>query len=327
MGSSKSRKASLKARVLPLVVILIVMEVLSLMYSAPALAQNKSLTPKKRNVQTHRYVINQTFKGQSFFKDNNVWVYNQKFADTFGMPPEDIYPELKGIEAAAFRIEDTNYKTCGMGGKAENCMDDYRCVTDIYIDETKNPLPWATDQQADWLNEYNSLLWLRLPSAPKTPEEKVIDRENNRILYKPPQGGRGTQVPAGVMPNLVVNLGTFTLRPFADPVTHKEANYFQNADMPGNSDLDYNLVTIYGYKRAVIAGLTMITLRYHYSNRNEKKQVVTFRLESREEIFSPTLKRFHEFQLPKVFGDKIESQLQARTARDVEYYKKLLNFK
>jgi len=28
----------------------------------------------KRNVQSERYVVNQTFDGQSFFKDNNVWV-------------------------------------------------------------------------------------------------------------------------------------------------------------------------------------------------------------------------------------------------------------
>ena len=297
MDGLRFRKEILKARVLPLIAILIVMELLALMYSAPVLAQNKRLAPKKRNVQSDRYVINQTFDGQAFFKDNNVWVYNQKFADTFGMPPEDIYPELKGIEAAAFRIEDMNYKLCGMGGKAENCMDKYRCVTDIYVDETKNRLPWATDQQADWDSIYNSTYWLR----------PVIKK-----------------VPPGVIANLVV---AGEVRPFADPETHKEANYFQNADMPGNSELNYNFVEIYGYKRSVIAGLTMITLRYHCMDRNKKKPTVTFRLESREEIFSPTLKRFHEFQLPKVFGDKIEAKLQPRTASDVEYYKKLLNFK
>ena len=286
-----------KSKVLPLIAILIVMELLVLMYSAPISAQNKRLAPNKRNVQSDRYVINQTFDGQSFFKDNNVWVYNQKFADTFGMPPEDIYPEFKGIEAAAFRIEDTNYKLCGMGGKAENCKDNYRCVTDIYVDETKNPLPWATDQQADWYSIYNSTYWLR----------PVVKK-----------------VPPGFIANSVVGAEFI---PFADPETHREANYFQNADMPGNSALDYNIVDIFGYKRFVISGLTMITLRYHCMDRNEKKPMVTFRLESREKIFSPTLKRFHEFQLPKVFGDKIESQLQARTARDIEYYKKLLNFK
>jgi len=261
------------------------------MYSAPALAA------KKRNVQSDRYVINQTFDGQSFFKDNNVWVYNQKFADTFGMPPEGVYPELKGIEAAAFRIEDTYYKRCGMGGKAENCKNNYYCVTDICVDETQNPLPWATDQQADWDKRYNSTYWLR----------PIIRKAYPGVIANPEIAG--------------------VVRPFADPETHREANYFQNADMPDDEDSDYNLVDIYGYKRSVIKGLTMITLDYHCLDRNKKKPEVTFRLESRKERYSPMLKRFHEFQLPKMFGDKIESQRQARRTRDIEYYKKLLNFK
>ena len=110
------------------------MLIVALAYPLSANAQER-----KRNVQSDRYVINQTFDGQSFFKDNNVWVYTPKFAETFGMPQEGVYPELKGIEAAAFRIEDTGYKLCGMGGKAENCKDNYRCIIDIYIDETKTP--------------------------------------------------------------------------------------------------------------------------------------------------------------------------------------------
>ncbi len=210
------------------------------MYSAPALAA------KKRNVQSDRYVINQTFDGQSFFKDNNVWVYNQKFADTFGMPPEGVYPELKGIEAAAFRIEDTYYKRCGMGGKAENCKNNYYCVTDICVDETQNPLPWATDQQADWDERYSSTYWLR----------PIIRQACPGVIANP-------EIPGVV-------------RPFADPETHREANYFQNADMPDNEYSDYNLVDIFGYKRSVVKGLTMIPLDYNCMNRNKKNRKLLF---------------------------------------------------
>ena len=248
---------------------------------------------------TFRYVVNQTFDGGSFFKDNNVWVYNQKFADTFGMPPEGIYPELKGIEAAAFRIEDCNYKMCGLGGKAENCKDNYRCVTDIYIDETKTPLPWSTDQKADWVTIYNSTNWLR------TPTEFL---------------GKGV-VPSGVIPNKMAA----AIRPFADPETHREANWFHNANNDQFDDKGVvHFLHIYGYKRQAIAGLTMITLDYNCLRRHSKKTTVTFRLESREEIASPTLKRFHEFRLPDVFLRKIDKVLNAKIERDMEYYKNLL---
>lgn len=259
----------------------------------------------KPNVTSDRYIVNQTFGGQAFFKDNNVWVYTPAFAETFGMPSENVDASLKGIEAAAFRVEDRSYQTCGMGGKAENCKDEYRCMTDIYVDERKNPLPWATEQQADWFADYNSLKWLR------TPSEKGIT----------------PSVPQNVIPNAVVNLGTLTLRPFVDPQSRREANYFQNGDTPFTDDINYNLVMVYGYKRQAIAGLTSVTLSYRCDTANSQKPVVTFRLESREKIFSPPLQRFHEFQLPEAFGRKIDQSLQARFARDREYYKKLLNMK
>ena len=44
----------------------------------------------ERNQSSQRYEINQTFDGQAFFKDNNVWVYTKEFADLFGMPAKHI---------------------------------------------------------------------------------------------------------------------------------------------------------------------------------------------------------------------------------------------
>ena len=39
-----------------------------------------------RNQSSKLYEINQTFGGQAFYKDNNVWVHTKEFADLFGMP-------------------------------------------------------------------------------------------------------------------------------------------------------------------------------------------------------------------------------------------------
>lgn len=49
---------------------------------------------RPRNVTSDRYAVNQAFDGQAFVKDNNFWVYTPSFAETFGMPPEGIDPQL-----------------------------------------------------------------------------------------------------------------------------------------------------------------------------------------------------------------------------------------
>lgn len=252
------------------------------------------------------YIERQTYKvgQQSFYKDNNDWVYTPAFAKTFGMPPENIYPDLKGIEAAAFRIEDPGYKLCGMGGKGENCMTQYRCVTDVYIDETKYPLPWATDEQSDWLAGYSSLQWLQVPND------------------------LGTQPnpPLGVISDPIAR-SWFSLHPFADPESHREILLFENSNTPYPEDYHSSPVPIDGYKRKAIAGLTMLTLNYNCLRRNSKKPTVTFHFNTYEWVngHRKMTKRFHEFQLPDGFHNKIDTRLQEKQERDKAYYLQTLN--
>ncbi len=203
-----------------------------------------------RNIQSVRYVVNQTFDGQSFFKDNNVWIYNQKFAETFGMPADGIDLQLEGIEAAAFRVEDGNYKLCGMGGKTENCKQNSRYMLDIYVNEQKNPLPWATAQKADWINDYNSLLWLKLPPGPKTVGEIALENEEKSKIFRTNQGGRLGDVIDDIMPNIVTK-GMFTLHPFADLKQKREVNFYIDSGTPNIGHLS-SAIPIYGYKRQAI---------------------------------------------------------------------------
>jgi len=101
--------------------------------------------PPQRNAQSQRYEVNQTFDGQAFDKDNNIWVYTKAFAEQFGMPAQFI-EGIEGAEAAAFRIEDTSYQTCGFGGKEENCKKVEQCLIDLYFYDSKTPLRLATDK-------------------------------------------------------------------------------------------------------------------------------------------------------------------------------------
>lgn len=252
------------------------------------------------------YTERQTYKEgqQAFEKDNNVWVYSPAFAKTFGMPPEDIYPELKGIGAAAYRIEDPGYKLCGMGGKEENCMTPYRCVTDIYIDESKYPLPWATNQLADWHPRYSSVQWLS-----GLGEYGVISKAPKNM--KPFSGMTMTG-----------------LHPLMDAETNIKVYVGHNGNAPKSYKDHFSGVQIFGYKRDAIAGLTMISLDYGCMSRNSEHTDITFGFQSAisDKIGRTTLlKKFHEFILPDAFERKIDARLREKQERDKAYYLQILN--
>lgn len=277
--------------------------VLNLLFITRVLAEE---SPKPLDL-SKPYVERQTFSGKSYYKDNNVWVYTPVFAKTFGMPPENIFADLKGIEAAAFRVEDMGFKMCGMGRKDENCMRVDRCITDVYIDESKYPLPWATDQLADFHPYYSSVQWLEIPG-----ERGVI-----------PNTPTGMWKQTGV-------ITWSSLHPFADPETHDEVHVGHNGNAPKNYGDVFGGVPIYGYKRKAIGGLSMISLSYSCMPRNKEKSSITFSFGSSRVDklgMSTTLKKFHEFVLPDVFERRIDTALQAMIERNREYAKELLNLK
>lgn len=261
---------------------------------------------RKPNLTSDRYEINQTFDGQSFTKDNNIWVYTAEFAEIFGMPKNGIDPKLTGIEAAAFRVEDPGYKLCGMGGNVRQCMSQERCMLDVYVDERKHPLPWAyPEQMADWHWRYNSSLFLRIPTE---------------------KDGIPVQATARFTPNQVTASAS-SLHPFADPITTKEAIFLENSRIDGDGDLTFNFVNVLGYKRQLIAGLTLISLSHGCISPNESKRQVLYRLESRDKIFSPPLKRFFEFTLPATFTLHIKDVLKTHSETNMKYFRSLFENK
>lgn len=252
------------------------------------------------------YVERQVFKGKAYFKDNNVWVYTPAFAKTFGMPPENVYAELEGIEAAAFRVEGSGFQDCGYGGKEENCKEQYRCVTDVYIDEARYPLPWATQDRADWHPYYSSIQWLERPG------------ERGVIPPTPPL----TKKQKGV-------ITWSSLHPFADPEIHDEVFIGHNGNVPKDHEVGCGGIPIFGYKRNVIDGLSLVSLSYTCMQRNSEKRSVQFQFQScrMDGYQSKTLKKFHQFVFPDAFERRIDQQLQSWFARDREFYKRLLNIK
>jgi len=166
---------------------------------------------RETNQSSQRYEINQTFGGQAFRKDNNIWVYTKEFADLFGMPQQYI-EDVQGVAAAAFRIEDTSYQECGFGGREDACRKVEECVLDLYFDETKHPLPWATDIKMQWLPGASSMIWLR-------PLDVRSERPHGTLAVEPP-------------PGIIRNKGGYSaFIPFADPVSKVEASFTTNANI------------------------------------------------------------------------------------------------
>jgi len=238
----------------------------------------------------------QAFKKQGSYKGAYLSVYNANFAETFDLPQSGIEPKLKNIEAAIFRIEDDE-SVCGLDATAESCKQNYRCMLDIYVDESKHPLPWSTDQKADWETNYTSLKLLFDKRYADNFDSK--GKRKNFAAFAEVDGG--------------------FVSPFAHPQTHTKAEFYENSrtrhigrNKVDNEALDYSYVDMFGYRRHAIAGLTMLALRYDCNKRSPEKKQVNYRLADSE----PSLEsihnghRFFEFDLPEQFLNFVNKHLE-----------------
>lgn len=257
---------------------------------------------KTYNGSSQRYEINQTFDGGVFYKDNNVWVYTKEFADLFGMPSQYI-DDVTGVVAAAFRIEDASYQDCGYGGRADACRKVEQCLIDLYFDESKTPLPWATEVKSQWLPWYSSMRWLR----PLERKEK-------------PYGMFVPETPPGVIRN---GLLSGPIVAFADPVSKREAIFTTNAgsDRSGDEGVSGSLGLI-GYSRDFYRNLSIVNLRFGCNGASRKS--VNIRLDVNEDtVFGPQLVRSNRVHLPAAFVQRIEQSLKDQGDRNTTFYRSL----
>ena len=209
-----------------------------------AMAQDQSERLSRiTNQSSQRYEINQTFGGQAYRKDNNIWVYNKDFAELFGMPQQYI-EDVQGVAAAAFRIEDTSYQECGFGGRADACRKVEECVLDLYFDETRNPLPWATDIKMQWYPSSSSMIWLR-------PLDVRSERPHGTLAVEPP-------------PQIIRNKGrNSAFIPFADPDSRVEASFVTNAKIDSGPPDDVSGgMYLLGYMRDFYRNLSIVSLQF-----------------------------------------------------------------
>lgn len=248
--------------------------------------------------------INQRSAGRPFHKDTNIWDVTPEFGKKYGMEEEYIDPELSGIEAVSYRLENS-WLECGYGGKADSCMQHTQGILEIYVDENKTPLPWFHPKEmADWHANYTSAVLLRT---------RKLDRDN---------------YPYSLSEQMVINKltkGSYKLRPFADLQTKHEAMYFQEL---GDKYGINAFVPIHGYKRYAIDGLTVISFFYQVQedgeNRNKPR---TFRLVSDfDQIYGRIAKNaqiFHTFYIPAGFIQQIIKMDKTSKEKNNAFFKQL----
>ena len=114
-----------------------------------------------------------------YWKDPNVWVYTPEFAERFAMPTKWATDELKGAQAAAFRIVYNHEQTCGWFGDPEACRKGYRCVMDLYTDHDAG-LPWKKGAPPMGVRAIMSDKSARFMSPQKRSDSADWDQVNDR---------------------------------------------------------------------------------------------------------------------------------------------------
>lgn len=267
---------------------------------APAVQQRLS-TP--RNSSSQRYEVNQTFDGSAFYKDNNIWVYTKEFADLFGMPVKYI-EDVQGVAAAAFRIEDTSYQQCGFGGRIDACRKVEECLLDLYFDESKTPLPWATEIKSQWQPAYASMRWLR-------PLQRT-ERPHGTLAVEPAPGVIRNETLHGQM------------IPFADPVSKREAIFTSNRGdaTAGEEEVSGGSLALIGYTRDFYKSLSVVNLQFGCMTFTRKK--INIRLDAKKSgAYEPPIVRFNRLVLPEGFVQRIKDLQQANSDKNAIFYRSL----
>lgn len=267
--------------------------------SKPSPSQPARLAPNDPAWQ--RYEVNQTFQGGVYFKDNNIWTYDKDFADLFGMPAKHI-EAIEGAAAAAYRIEEASFQDCGWGGQPDVCRRVEYCYLDLYFDEAKTPLPWATEHtRYAWVPNYGSVRWLK----PQHRNEK-------------PRTLNAAETPPGIVRALVGS----PLIAFADPQTKLEAFFTTNQYIdkgPGDSGAP----AILGYSREFYRSLSVVSLQMGCTPFGRKS--IDLKLNAKKQIFGDPVARFNQVRLPEGFVQRIKDAINARRQRNSEFYRGLLD--
>ena len=274
--------------------------VISSVVAQPVLAQERGKTAKDYTYAPDSPVYWRNMHGASsntfvFRRDPNIWVYTKEVAQRAGMPLEWVSDELKGVAAAAFRMERHGAEEdCGWGKNPAACKPVVRCVLELYFDRQTQQLPWAPRRMVadfNWQNE--STPYHLLPALGWAVEANGdVSRGSKRSPNFP-------------------DLGT---QPFSDPQTGEELIWANAGVNAGWGVLAYDREM---HGRYAFVRLDDGCGRSEFDFKNE--QVLQLRPGRR---FAPVgHKVFYEVSLPTSWVRRVRELTQQNQKADNDFYK------
>jgi hypothetical protein len=177
-------------------------------------------------------------------------------------------------------------------------------LLDLYFDEHRSRLPWATDEQSQWLPWYSSMRWL-----------KSQDRREK------PRGLLALDPPAGVLLNEAV---AQEIAPFADPNSHRSAVFITNAMVIEASPAKLSgSLPLIGYRRNLYRGLSVVELQMGCSP--VVRKTVDIWLDAKAHVADAPVARFLEVHLPGTYIARVNAILNEEFKKDTELFKRMLN--
>lgn len=229
-------------------------------------------------------------KGVSVFRrDPNIWVYTPEFAKRAGMPLEWASDELKGVTAAAFRMERQGAEEdCGWGGNPNVCQPVIQCVLELYFDRQTQVLPWDPKRLvADYDWQTVSSAYHALPAIGWVPEPNGdLARGSKGSLNFPSLGAR---------------------QPFSNPQTGEE--------------LLFNGLKVLAYDREMHGRYAFVRLSFGCHRGRTISKPLELRLMAKDEKSAQYPRVFHEIYLPTAWNLRVFEVAAQEYKRTDAFYK------
>lgn len=236
-----------------------------------------------------------------FQRDPSVWVYTKEVAQRAGMPLEWASDELKGVAAAAFRMEpDSKGPNCGWGGNPKACKVEMRCVLELYFDRQAHVLPW------DMRRQVADFYWQDVSSAYHFLPANGFEAAPNGDVSRAAKGSPN-------YPTLV------SRSPFTDPKTGEELG-FAGKGQEGKSRViayDREMHSRYAFVR-LDGGCAISKKAFPNGDTLQLRRIKGMNVATDSPVF-------HELHLPSSWTERVGQVTQSLQQQDNDFYKNIWN--
>jgi hypothetical protein len=194
------------------------------------------------------------------------------------------------------------YRTCGWGGSKDACRQEFKCELDIYVDETRTPLPWAQDAKPlDVVRHFASTSFLSEQDDAR--RRALSESAGYRGLY----GGQWKS-------------------PFADPRTGEEIFLLTNYPKGENSAVGGGASPA-AWERGIFGSLTVLVKDGAFCFGGTPAKNIRYRVGDPDDVGNGNPRSWVEIMIPRTFMVRVHEAKQVFEAREREFNQRALGIK